>query len=132
MAAMQRAWLLLLAGCSLTPIPDVSSSWSPPCDDAKRTCSVEFTLDAGTEKSVELRGDFAPGAWKQGVAMVKTNGQWTASIDAGWGASIQYKFFVDAMTWETDPGNPSTVKDSSGNVNSLRADIECVHWICAE
>src|SRR4051812_8153546 len=103
---MGRVFVLLLAACSLTPIPDVTSNWSPACEPALRTCEVPFKLVVGAEKSVELRGDFAPGAWTNGVTMHKLNGNWIASVPAAWGASIQYKFFVDDMTWETDPANP--------------------------
>jgi hypothetical protein len=128
---MRWFWLLLIAGCSLTPIPDVSSNWSPPCDMAKRSCPVVFKLVAGPQKSVELRGDFAPGAWTSGVAMTDINGNWEASIEVPWGASVQYKFFVDGMTWQTDPSNPKTIVNG-GNTNSLLEDVQCTQWTCAE
>jgi 1,4-alpha-glucan branching enzyme len=122
---------LALAGCSLTPIPDVSSNYSVPCVTSERVCAVPFKLIASGQKSVELRGDFAPGAWTSGVTMTKANGYWTATVAVPWGAAVQYKFFVDGMTWETDPENPKTVVNG-GNTNSLIEDVQCVMWTCTQ
>jgi hypothetical protein len=38
----------------------------PMCDDASKRCEREFTLPDSGETTVELRGDFAPGAWRRG------------------------------------------------------------------
>jgi len=123
--------LLLLAGCSLTPIPDVTSNYVPPCDEANRLCPVPFSLPAGTETSVELRGDFRDGGWVEGEPMVLDGGTWSASITASWGADVQYKFFVDGTTWILDPGNPDSVPDGKGNTNSIKYDVTCAEWTCA-
>jgi 1,4-alpha-glucan branching enzyme len=128
---MRPAAFFLLCACSLTPIPDVSSNYSPPCDTSQRFCAVEFKLIAAGEKSVELRGDFAPAAWTSGVLMTKDNGYWTATVAIPWGSAVQYKFFVDDMTWETDPGNPKTIVNG-GNTNSLLEDVQCATWTCAQ
>ena len=122
---------MALAACSLTAIPDVTSKWSPPCDAGERTCEVKFTLDAGSQSTVELRGDFAPNAWTTGVRMTRLNGSWTATVPISWGATVQYKFFVNGMTWETDPGNPKTIING-GNTNSLLEDVQCPQWLCAQ
>jgi glycosidase len=45
--------------------------------------------------------------------------QWSASIDAKDGQSIQYKFFVDGTTWENDPDNMNTVSDGNGGLNNV-------------
>jgi hypothetical protein len=122
---------LALAGCSLTSIPDVSSNYSEPCDTSARVCAVPFKLIASGQMSVELRGDFAPGAWDAGVAMTKANGYWTATVPVPWGAAVQYKFFVNGMTWETDPENSKTIVNG-GNTNSLLEDVQCVMWTCTQ
>lgn len=128
---MRSLAFIALAACSLTEIPDVTSKWSPECDTSERTCEVQFKLDAGSETSVELRGDFASGAWTSGVKMTKLDGYWTATVPVPWGSAVQYKFFVDGMTWETDPANPKTIVNG-GNTNSLLEDVQCATWICAQ
>jgi 1,4-alpha-glucan branching enzyme len=121
---------LLLAGCSLTPIPDVTSNWSEPCDTSLRSCDVEFKLAAGAEHEVELRGDFRADAWVHGVPMQESDGAWRATVLLQWGANVQYKFFIDGETWKLDPANPKTAMGGS-NTNSLLSDVTCVKWACA-
>jgi hypothetical protein len=122
---------LLLAGCSLTPIPDVTSEFVPVCDPAQRVCPVDFTLpgDAGT--SVELRGDFTDGGWDLGVPMALDGGVFNASVTAPWGADVQYKFLVDSNRWILDPANPESVPDGKGNTNSILRGVSCAKWTCA-
>ncbi|MDP1828977.1 MAG: hypothetical protein Q8L48_37290 [Archangium sp.] len=122
--------VLALCGCTLTPIPDVSSEWLEPCDPSLRQCVVPFRLNATTETSVELRGDFRDGGWVQGEPMVKDGGVWEASITAGWGSPVQYKFFIDGNRWLLDPANPKSVPDGKGNTNSLLENISCAKWTC--
>src|SRR3954453_21272451 len=69
------------------------------CVPEGTTCNVKFTYPLGGEHSVELRGDFAPGAWEKGVPMTIDGEQWVTSIDAKNGQAIQYKFFTDGMNW---------------------------------
>src|SRR4051812_19288955 len=52
-------------------------------------CAVQFTLPLANQHTVELRGDFAPDGWTKGVPMSLDGEQWTASIDAKDGQSIQ-------------------------------------------
>lgn len=132
-----RPLLLLSAclaaiGCSLTPIPDVTSEWLEPCDASLRDCPVTFTLKAGTERSAELRGDFRDGGWVAGepMALGADGGTWSATITAPWGVPIQYKFFLDGSRWVLDPANPRSVPDGRGNTNSQLEAVTCAKWTC--
>ena len=129
---MRPSFLLLatLTGCSLTPIPDVTSEWVDPCESTRRQCVVPFSLKATTELTVELRGDFRDGGWTQGEPMVKDGGAWEASITAIWGTPVQYKYFVDGNRWLLDPTNSHTVPDGKGNTNSLLESVTCAKWSC--
>src|SRR5689334_20871271 len=69
------------------------------CVQPGEACAIEFVYPLGNEHAVELRGDFAPGAWDQGVPMALDGAQWTTPIAATEGQTIQYKFFVDGTTW---------------------------------
>lgn len=119
-----------LCGCSLTPIPDVSSEWLEPCEPALRQCALPFRLAANNETTVELRGDFRDGGWVQGEPMAKDGGAWEATVTASWGGALQYKFFVDNNRWVLDPTNPRTVPDGKGNTNSLLENVSCARWTC--
>ena len=123
--------LLLLTGCSLTPIPDVTSQYSEPCETSVRLCEVRFELAVGSESSVELRGDFRPNGWEQGQTMEKQGAVWTTGVQLQWGSDVQYKFFVDGTTWLLDPANPKTGTLGGNNTNSLLEDVTCAKWTCA-
>lgn len=123
--------LLLITGCSLTPIPDVTSGYSEPCEPALRLCEVTFRLPARTETSVELRGNFRPNGWEQGQAMERRGAEWLTKLQLQWGVDVQYKFFVDGTTWVLDPGNPKTGTLGGNNTNSLLEDVSCAKWTCA-
>lgn len=127
---MRLAALLLLCACSLTPIPDVTSNALEPCATERRECPLTFELKAGTEQSVELRGDFRDGGWVSGVPMEKVDGGWTASIAVGWDASVQYKFFIDGNRWILDPANTQSIPDGKGNTNSVVRNVTCEPWLC--
>lgn len=122
----------LAVGCSLTPIPDVTSEWVEPCEEALRRCDVPFTLAAGTETTAELRGDFRDGGWEAGEVMVKDGGAWSASITVPWSADVQYKFYLDGSRWILDPKNTKTVPDGKGNTNSLVENLTCAKWTCVD
>ncbi len=127
--------LAVAVGCSLTPIPDVTSEWVEPCDTARRRCPVQFTLKAGPETTAELRGDFRDGGWDVGEPMVRDGGAdggvWSATVVVPWGAAVQYKFFLDGNRWILDPANPKSVPDGKGNTNSLLENVSCAKWTCA-
>lgn len=123
--------LAVALGCSLTPIPDVTSEWVEPCEEARRECAVPFHLAAGTETTAELRGDFRDGGWVSGEPMGKDGGTWEAAVVVPWGADVQYKFFLDGSRWILDPVNPKSVPDGKGNTNSLLENVSCAKWTCA-
>ena len=130
---MRRLVILLiplLAGCSLTPIPDVTSAWQEPCEVALRRCAVEFKLKAGTEQSVELRGSFRADGWTKGEPMQHTGDSWVATVEVPWGSAVQYKFFVNGATWVLDPANPAT-GTTAGVTNSLVSNVTCAKWTCS-
>lgn len=122
---------LIAAGCSLTPIPDVTSDWSEPCEETLRRCTPRFAMKAGTEQSVELRGSFRAEGWTKGEPMKREGDSWVAAIEATWGSELQYKFFVNGKTWVLDPANPET-KTNGSITNSLIANVTCVKWTCVD
>lgn len=83
------------------------------CVSAETPCSVTFHLTLAGQKSVELRGDFASGAWSAGVPMSIDGGEWQTTLTVKNNTPIHYKFFVDGGTWITDPKNQAT--DMDGN-----------------
>lgn len=119
-----------VAGCSLTPIPDLTSQYSEPCDLPARSCPLEFKLHAGAEKSVELRGDFRADGWTRGEAMVKQGDSWTTTVPVTWGAAVQYKFVLDGTNWELDPANSMT-GTTAGTTNSQVSNVTCAKWSCS-
>ncbi len=113
---------------------DVAPDAGPPvCDDAKKLCGHTFTYKGdGGEFSVELKGSF--NGWKQGVALVQSGSDWTATAPMPWNTAIQYKFHVTtsagAEVWNEDASNPDTVDDTFGGKNSLLAPSTCTTWTC--
>jgi glycosidase len=100
-------------------VAQVGGGGSSACVTPGMECMITFTFPLNNQKSVELRGDFAPGAWEKGVHMSLDDEEWKASIDAKDGQQIQYKFFVDGTTWENDPNNMNTVSDGNGGLNNV-------------
>ncbi len=49
---------------------------------------------------------------------------WTASVQVPWGQPVDFKFFVNGTTWETETTSP-TEADDAGDVNNVAAAIEC-------
>ena len=102
----------------------------PMCADDLKRCDHVFSLADGGEKSVEVRGDFAAGAWMSGVPMTKSGGVWMASVPVPFGKPVAYKFYVDGTTWKTDPQNPKTMSDGAGGLNSVLDAQTCAFWSC--
>ncbi len=102
----------------------------PQCDDSLKRCQHEFDYPVGSEQSVELRGDFAPTGWTQGVPLTKQGSTWTVSVEVPYGANVQYKFVIDGTNWVTDPSNPNTIPDGQGGENSLLSGVTCSDWSC--
>jgi glycosidase len=100
------------------------------CPDELKRCAADFTYPAGTESSVELRGDYRSDAWMVGDKMQKQGNQWKVTVNVPYDKPVQYKFLVDGMKWVTDPNNPMSVSDGFGGMNSVRAPITCNPAIC--
>ncbi len=103
----------------------------PVCADDYKTCGEDFTFPFNGETSVELRGDFAPGAWAKGVAMSHVGSAWTANVDVPFGKAVHYKFFLNGTTWTADPAHPPTPGDASNpDQNSVAAALSCTNYKC--
>ena len=103
----------------------------PACDGtppAPATCPATFTYGPDDQADqVLLSGSFNGWGATAGAAtpLVDPDGDdvFEATIELAPG-SYQYKLIVDG-TWMTDPANPDTVDDGSGNLNSVRTVEEC-------
>jgi hypothetical protein len=51
-------------------------------------------------------------------------------VNIPWQMAVQYKFFINNMTWMADPANPNTVPDGFGGVNSLINAPTCAQGFC--
>lgn len=111
---------------------DTSDTGPAECDDANKRCDHEFTLADMGYSQVEVVGDFAPGAWDQGVVLGLDAGTWRATTPIPWDTSVLYKFKIDGgAQWIPDPANPSMVDDGLGGFNSQLAGMTCADWTCA-
>lgn len=119
-------------GGSTTPTDTGSPDTRPVCDDSLKRCAVEFSLAAGTEGSVELRGDYRADSWTKGDALVKSGSTWKVTVPAPYNKAVQYKFVLDGTKWINDPANPDTVSDGVGGFNSVRKATTCTDYTCAE
>ncbi len=123
-----------LGECGGAPVGGSAGSGGKPpppsCADALKRCDHLFEYPAGTEKSVELRGDFAAGAWVTGAPMVRQGDVWRVTVGVPWDQPVAYKFFVDGTTWVNDPKNPQQIDDGNGGKNSLLAATTCAEWSC--
>ena len=126
LAGLAVALPVAISACSAEGLPsepdpnDQADAGSDACSADASSCIVEFSYPLSGEQSVELRGDFAPGAWESGVPLQIDGGRWRTSIKAAPGAVIHYKFFVDGTTWVVDPQNPSKEPDGVGGENSVK------------
>ncbi|MSP26408.1 MAG: hypothetical protein EXR75_14900 [Myxococcales bacterium] len=121
-----------LAGCTDPGLGDATSGAAPrACVPAETTCPLVFVYPlAGGVESVELRGDFAPGAWEAGVSLQIDGTEWRAELAAPTGKVIRYKFLLNGKDWVTDPKNPHKESDGLGGENSVRV-ADCDHEVCA-
>lgn len=113
------------SGGSYTPGP-------PVCPDEFKACNHEFTYPAGSESSVELRGDWGGAdTWQAGAPMQKSSGAWRATVPVPFGKPVQYKFLVNGTQWVFDPAQP-TVTDPQSNTNNTFAGKTCEPALCTE
>ncbi len=120
------------------PVPDAgmsssSSSTGGPvtCSDAQKRCDHVFSYSAmGNESSVEVRGDFAPGAWDTGVPMAKMGNEFVGTVQIPYNQQVLYKFVIDGATWVPDPKNPKQVSDNFGGFNSVLDPETCENYTC--
>ncbi len=106
----------------------------PVCTDSEKRCAADFTYPAGTEISVELRGDYREGAWEKGDPLTKSGTTWKVTVPVPYGKDVQYKFVINGSTWVTDP-DPTVEKrsDGVGGFNSVRTATTCpADFTCAE
>ncbi len=103
----------------------------PMCDDSLKRCEHEFTYADNGESSVEVRGDFKPDGWDNGVALTLNNGTWSAAVEIPWDTQVQYKFVLNGDEWILDPANPDSVDDGFGGMNSVVQPTTCDPWTCA-
>lgn len=126
---------LAMGGCDGTRLndsldPNLPNPAELECVEEGTTCPVAFTLPLGNGVNrVELRGDFADGAWEKGVPMQIDGTQWRAEVQAPDGKTIRYKFFVNGSEWLSDPNNPSKEADGFGGEQSLRT-ARCDYTVC--
>jgi len=105
-----------------SPMKDTVTTYEQKSDQTplgkKITSDVEFTFIDPDAKSVYIAGDF--NGWKisdeSRLQKVK-EGEWRKVFNLESGR-YQYKYVVDGE-WITDPQNPKTELDRSGNKNSL-------------
>jgi glycosidase len=104
--------------------PPIPEAGPPTCSDALKLCPETFTYPYNGEQSVLLRGSYAPSAWTAGTPMTQAGGMWTATVSVPWNVAVEYKFFVNGTTWETNPTQPMTA-DDAGDMNNLASAITC-------
>jgi glycosidase len=89
------------------------------CDEIP-ACDVTVSVAAGGAQTMELRGDFDADGWQQGIPMTRQGDQFVAVVpDVPDGRTFQYKLLVDGASWIADPGNPDSVEDGLGGMNSV-------------
>ena len=125
---------LALAACSDEPLasfpdPNAIEQDDGACVPEGTACTIVFEYPLGGVSSVEVRGDFAEGAWDSGVALQVDGATWRAEIAVPDGQQVQYKFVINEGEWVNDPLNPNTVADSVGGENSV-VTAACGYEIC--
>ena len=115
------------------PAADAADS-SSVCAAEQRRCSVDFELADPGAVAVELRGDFAPGAWARGVPMSKVGTTWRATVPLKIGAKVEYKYCIDpspagaCKSWTADTNNPVVPPRQNNQI----AGVSCATYTCVE
>jgi glycosidase len=113
-------------GSTATSTSGTGGMPQPMCSDALKRCAEPFVYPYNGEQSVELRGDYRPGAWSQGDMMTHMGAFWTVTVPVPWNTPVQYKFFVDGSNWVSDPNNPPAPNDPNNpNGNSILQPVTC-------
>jgi hypothetical protein len=94
------------------------------CVEAGAPCQVTFHYPLGSEQSVELRGDFAPDGWDNGIPLEIDAGEWRITLSLPNDSVVRYKYLVDGSEWVTDPTNPVQEDDGLGGLQSVRS-VSC-------
>ncbi len=110
--------------------PDASLPPGDPCPEPDRRCQHTIAFPYAGESSIEVRGNYAPGAWSAGIPMTLEGQIWTATLSIPWNTTIQYKLVVNQKDWKPDPINPNTIDDGYGGKNSLLGPGICGPWTC--
>lgn len=100
----------------------------PMCSDELKRCAVHIAYPDHGEKSVELRGDFAPGASTMGVPMTKSGVDWKVTIPVPYNKTIHYSFWVDGTTSKTDPREPI----DTATMTNVIMPMTCSTFTCDE
>ncbi len=122
---------------SSSELPTETSAQPAPlsaaeCPAERQRCSVDFTVSDTTASSVELRGDFAQGAWSKGIPMTKDGTTWRAAASVRPGATVNYKYCVDprsngaCASWKTDAFHAVVPPDQNNQI----ARVTCVPNAC--
>jgi glycosidase len=115
----------------------------PQCDTPLRRCGHEFVFTGlggspskGDERTVELRGDYRPGAWAAGDPMTFDGRVWRVTVPLPWQGKALYKFYVidstGKTTWLADPDNPTGEPDGNGGSNSVLSGLTCEKFTCVD
>jgi glycosidase len=124
-----------LGGCTDAPLasrPDPNASAATDdeaCVPPGTPCAVEFRYPLWGAHSVELRGNFKPDGWDNGVPLQIEGSTWRTAVPAPNGTVIQYKFVLNGSEWVVDPINPSKQQDGLGGENSV-VTVSCEHRVC--
>ncbi|MBK8936405.1 MAG: hypothetical protein IPM79_01805 [Polyangiaceae bacterium] len=94
------------------------------CVEAGAPCQITFHYPLGSEQSVELRGDFAPDGWDNGIPLEIDAGEWRITLSLPNDSVVRYKYLVDGSEWVTDPTNPVQEDDGLGGLQSVRS-VSC-------
>ncbi len=133
LGAIASALALAVPACGSDAVQNVdagvpldAASYTTVCADGLKRCAAYFTYRAGGEASVELRGDYRPGAWVKGDGMARVGDVWQVTVQIPWSRAVEYKLFINGSTWVTDPAQP--VDAATGN--NVAAARTCLTFLC--
>ena len=109
------------------PTPPPKRTSPLDCPMAQQQCATNFSIPAGTETTMEVRGSWAPDSWVLGAPMTKTGKNWTASVPLPVGQVVQYKYCANPQDgscnpWETDPSMPTVPPDGNHQIGPVACD----------